>query len=392
MNHHIVGRRSPLLSTLIILTALLSTSTYAIGNQDSSVVEIKESQASSITTVRTQAIDAVLSRYFNANAPGVTVIVTEHGKLMFRKAYGMANLEKGIALSPEMTMRVGSVTKQFTAAAIMLLSEEGRLAVSDDLRKYLPDYPTYGHKITIENLLTHTSGITNYTSLPRSPSLMASNVNVNDGINFFKDALPEFQPGEHFSYSNSNYFLLGAIIEKVSGMTYPEFMSERIFKPLGLTHTEIETPSTSISPPVVGYTKTWWRTEKAPYYSMSWPYAAGALRTNVDDLARWIQAVSDGKLLKSESWKRMTTGYILKGGKITGYGYGWFVGTQRGISFIGHGGDIGGFNADTLILPDEEVFIAVLKNSDSFGPSSQSLAMQIAATLKDRKNSALEQY
>lgn len=363
-------RIARIVNVLLVLHA--SNSWAESGDTAPSVVE--RSAAAQI-----EAVDAMLSRHLKPGAPGVTVIVTRDGSLLFRKAYGLANVEKNIALKPEMALRVGSVTKQFTAAAIMLLTEQGKLAISDEIGKYLPDFQSRGHSVTIENLLTHTSGIANYTALPKFPSVMKMGATVGEAISFFKEATPEFTPGERFSYSNSNYFLLGAIIEIVSGMPYADFMEQHIFRPLQLVNTKIETDAL-LDAPVVGYTQARRKVVSAPYYSMSWPYAAGALRTTVDDLALWDRAITEGKLLKPEFWQRMTTSYKLNAtGIATGYGYGWFIRKVRHRKVIEHGGDIGGFSADAMRFPREGLFIAVLANSDSLDPAPDALAEKIAA-------------
>ncbi len=332
---------------------------------------------------RVRAIDAMLQRYLKPGVPGAVVLVTDHGRPLFRKAYGLAKVGENVALDPGMSLRVGSITKQFTAAAIMLLAEQKKLALSDNVGQYLPAFAGTVGAVTIEHLLTHTSGIRNYTELPQFVERMKSDISVDDGIAFFKDAKPEFAQGERFAYSNSNYFLLGAIIERVSGMPYADFMARNVFEPLQLTHTRIETGN---APPadVIGYTQERRKLTVSPDYSMRWPYAAGALRTSVDDLALWDQAIVHGKLLKPESWQRMTTSYRLHGIRVTGYGYGFFIRSIRGKAAIEHGGDIGGFSADIMHFPQQEIFIAVLANNDAGDPAPDELAAKIAALVLPR--------
>lgn len=326
---------------------------------------------------RSHEIDDMLSKYFKPNEPGATVIVSQGGIILFRKAYGLANTAKNVPLRPEFPLRAGSVTKQFTAAAIMLLAEQGKLSLADEIGKHIPDYPEHGHHITIENLLTHTSGIPNYTELPQFRSVLNKDVGVNDAIAFFKDAPLQFQPGQRFSYSNSNYFLLGAIIEKVSGISYQDFMRQQIFQPLQMTGTEIESVASPVAN-VIGYTQGKDGIAKVPYYSMSWPFAAGAIRTSVNDLVRWDNAIRTGALLRRESWDHMATDFTLRDGHHTGYGYGWFIRKFGGSNALQHGGDIGGFSADTWRFPREDIFIAVLSNSDSHEPAPDAIAEKIA--------------
>ncbi|WP_332878619.1 serine hydrolase domain-containing protein [Massilia sp. S19_KUP03_FR1] len=326
-------------------------------------------------------IDKLMSRYFKADRPGAIVLVTKDGNTIFRKAYGMANLEQQIALQPEMALRIGSITKQFTAAAIMLLAEQGKLSLADDITKYLPAYATHGSTITIENLLTHTAGIKNYTALPKFPSIARTDMTVAQMLQLIQSEALEFRPGERFAYSNSGYFLLGAIIEQVSGSSYASFMEKNIFAPLQLQHTFYDSNVRVIPSRVEGYSKTRHGFDNAEFLSLSIPYAAGALRSSVDDLARWNGAIVAGKLLRPESWKRMMSSSILSNGKPTGYGYGWFVRKIQGRDAIEHGGDINGFSGDTVRFPAEGYYIAILVNSDTQEPDTQTLAEKIAALL-----------
>ncbi|MGH9971179.1 MAG: serine hydrolase domain-containing protein, partial [Pyrinomonadaceae bacterium] len=184
----------------------------------------------------TTAINEALEKTFKPDEPGAAVIAVKDGKVIFRKGYGLANVELGVPVEPDMVFRLGSVTKQFTAVAILMLAEQNKLSLDDDITKFLPDYATKGHKITIEQLLTHTSGIKNYTSLPEWLSGWRKDMTVKEIIDLFKDQPMDFAPGERWSYSNSGYILLGAIIEKVSGQTYQEFIEKNIFTPLGMKH------------------------------------------------------------------------------------------------------------------------------------------------------------
>src|SRR5262245_36905600 len=169
------------------------------------------------------AINEVLEKSFKPNEPGAAVIVVKDGRVIFRKGYGMANLELGVPVEPDMIFRIGSVTKQFTAVAILMLAEQGKLSLNDEITKFLPEYPTQGHKITVEHLLTHTSGIKSYTGLPEWRPLWRKDVTMRELIDLFKDKPMEFAPGERWNYNNSAYVLLGAIIEKVSGQSYADF-------------------------------------------------------------------------------------------------------------------------------------------------------------------------
>lgn len=310
-------------------------------------------------------IDAALAPLFKADAPGATVIVTREGQPVFRKAYGLADVDKKVPMQPDMQLRLGSITKQFTAVAILMLAEQGKLSLQDDVTRFLPDYPSKGRRITIEQLLHHTAGLRNYTAMPGYWSIADQDMGVAQFIDYFKNEPQEFAPGERWSYSNSGYFLLGAIIEKVSGQRYADFIAQQIFEPLGMHDTAYEGHERSAKRRVEGHRAGFFSGySRAANISMSLPYAAGALVSTVDDLARWNEAVAAGKLLKADSWKQAFTPCTLpKEAKCT-YGYGWMLGTLRGHKMIWHGGDIHGFNGEALRLPDDKLFVAVLGNGN----------------------------
>jgi CubicO group peptidase (beta-lactamase class C family) len=326
------------------------------------------------------AIDALLKASFPADRPGAAVIVTKGGETLFRKAYGMADLELGVPLQPDMVFRLGSITKQFTAAAILMLAEEGKLSPQDPIEKHLPGYPTQGHTITIEHLLTHTSGIQSYTDMPGwMTSRILSPMTVTELIDGFKKEPMQFAPGERWAYNNSGYILLGAIVEKASGKTYEAFVQERIFQRLGMTASYYDSTEAIIPRRAPGYRREGDQPRNARYLSMTQPYAAGSLASTVDDLARWDASLYTETLLKKASLEGAWTPYVLKGGKATGYGYGWGVSKLRGRRAISHGGGIFGFSTYAVRLPDEHVYVAVLCNSDSPPADPGYLGKKIAA-------------
>jgi len=257
-------------------------------------------------------IDASIAPLYKADAPGSTIIVTKDGKTVFRKAYGMADTGAKLAMSPDMSLRLGSITKQFTAVAILKLAEQGKLSVGDDFRKYLPDFPDKGKTITIEHLLTHTSGIPSYTGLPGFRASMAKDVTVNELIATFKDLPLEFAPGARFAYNNSGYILLGAVIEKVSGQRYADFMATQIFDPLGMQHTAYEGFERNKVLAARGHEGRDGAFRPAAALSMTLPYAAGSLVSTVDDLARWDAAITAGKLLKPARFTVFHNGVLIQ--------------------------------------------------------------------------------
>src|SRR5436305_8019244 len=192
--------------------------------------------------------DLLLAAAYPADQPGAAALVVKDGQVVLRKGYGMANLELGVPAAPEDVFEIGSVTKQFTAAAILLLQERGLLRVEDEITKHLPDYPTHGERITIENLLSHTSGIPSYTSLPEWFPRVREDMSPAALIALFKDKPLDFKPGTRWSYSNSGYIVLGALIEKVSGKSYERFLTEELLQKLGLRHTRIHHPVEVVTP------------------------------------------------------------------------------------------------------------------------------------------------
>ncbi|MFC0251588.1 serine hydrolase [Massilia consociata] len=364
-----------LLRTAICAAALLLCQSHVAHAQDTVRDAARPANAAQDMASR---IDGAIAPYFTADAPGATVIVVHDGKTVLRKAYGIADTAQGVKMTPSMTLRLGSITKQFTAVGILMLLDEGKLSLDDDITKHLPDYPSKGQRITIEHLLTHTSGIPSYTGKPGYMVNMAQDVTVAQMIDSFRNDPLEFEPGSQYRYNNSGYFLLGAIIEKLSGQPYAQFVAQRIFAPLGMKDTAYEGFERSQAPRAAGHTRIEGGFGAAKPLSMSQPYAAGALVSTVDDLARWDAAIGAGRLLKPSSWERAFTSYRLKDGKATGYGYGWEVASVQGAKAISHGGGINGFSTYAMRLPEQKVYVAVLANSDS-GPASPGVLARKAA-------------
>jgi D-alanyl-D-alanine carboxypeptidase len=358
------------LATFLLLQSPIS---YA---QDAT--KIKQTAVNTATIA--QQLDQIGFAYYKADQPGATVIVMQDGKILLRKAYGLANLSNKEALKADHVMRLGSITKQFTAVAILQLIEEGKIALSDPVAKFFPDYPETGKTITIEHLLTHTSGIPSYTGKPGFVAKAMMDISVGEMVDSFKNDPLEFEPGTSYKYNNSGYFLLGAIIEKVSGETYANYVAKRIFLPLGMSNTAYEGHERSQQARALGYSQRGDDFDPSMKISMTQPYAAGSLTSTVDDLAKWDAAITAGKLLKADSWKRAFTSYKLKNGQDTNYAYGWGVGQFEGQPMISHGGGIPGFSTFALRLPKDKVFVAVLHNADRGLPQPEMIASRLAAT------------
>jgi D-alanyl-D-alanine carboxypeptidase len=326
------------------------------------------------------AIDDLIQAAYRPDAPGAAMIAVKDGQPVFRIGYGMANLELGVPITPDTVFRLASVTKQFTAVAILMLMEQGLLALDDSITRFWPDYPTHGHTITVEHLLTHTSGIRSYTDMPEWPPLWRKDFSVGELINYFKDQPMQFAPGTRWAYNNSGYVLLGAIIEQLSGLSYAQFVQQRIFEPLGMRQSYYDRTAQIIPQRAAGYQNGADGYTNAEYLSMTQPYAAGALASTVDDLARWDRALVDGTLLQPATLARAWTPYRLADGTLTDYGYGWRIGAWQGWQTMEHSGGIHGFATYALRMPSAGVFVALLSNNPG-ATSTELLALKIAALL-----------
>lgn len=320
----------------------------------------------------TVALDSILRAAYPADQPGAAAIVVRNGEVLLRGGYGMADLELDVPIGPEHVFRLGSITKQFTGAAILMLAEEGQLSLDDPITRFFPDYPTGGRTVTVEHLLGHTSGIRSYTSMPEWTSTTRTDLSVPELIGVFRDQPFDFEPGESWSYNNSGYVLLGAIIEEISGMSYADFVRTRIFEPLGMTASSYGDPARITPNRVPGYSRNDSGWMNAEYLSMTHPYAAGSLLSSVDDLARWDAAIARGDFLGEDSWQRAFAPIRLNDGRSTGYGAGWMQGRIGQFETAEHGGGINGFSTNAMRVPEAGLFVAVLTNADSpvTGPGS----------------------
>ena len=323
---------------------------------------------------------AFLEGTYDPNRPGASVIVMQDGEIVHQAGYGLANVEWGIPITPDTVFRVGSVTKQFTGAAIMLLEQRGLLSVDDPIDQYLPDYPTHGHVITIEMLLNHTSGIKSYTGIEGyMDQAIRTDLTTEELVDVFKNQPMDFAPGDAWRYNNSGYVLLGAIIEEVSGQSYEAFIADNIAAPLELDSTHYGGPKL-IPNRASGYrTGEDGNIQNAPFLSMTQPHAAGALLSTTGDLAEWHKALTGGEFIHDDSYEKMTSVAKLNDGETYPYGYGLGVGQMRERRMISHGGGIHGFTCYSLYLPEEDLYVAVLTNGATGAPGPSTIAKKIAA-------------
>src|SRR6478609_7606181 len=274
-----------------------------------------------------------------------TVLVARDGATVLDKAYGMANLELDVANTPDTKFRLGSITKQFTAASILLLEERGKLKLDDRVRTYLSDAPMSWDRITLFNLLTHTSGIPNFTAFSDYNTIKVSSRSATAAVAAMRDRPLDFGPGEQMSYSNSGYVVLGAIIERISGQSYEKFVSDNIFTPLGMKDSGYDSNTAIIKHRASGYVKTPSGYVNAGYLHMSIPHAAGALYSTTRDLLKWEQGLFGGKVVSPASLERMTTPFK------NDYAFGLMSVTVNGRRMIWHNGSIDGFNSYMAYFP-----------------------------------------
>ncbi len=310
-------------------------------------------------------VNDYLSDLAKQNRFSGAVLVARDGRVLLSKGYGFANAELEVPNTPQTKFRLGSITKQFTAAGILLLQEQGKLNVQDSVCKYVENCPAAWQPITIHNLLSHTSGIPNFTGFPDYMKTMALPTTIPETLARFRDKPLEFVPGERFSYSNSGFVLLGHILEKVSGKSYDQFLRENIFVPLGMKDTGADVTSEILKGRASGYRVGPNGLTNAPYLDMTIPHAAGALYSTVEDLYLWGQGLFGGKLLTQKSLDAMLT--LVK----DYYAYGIGVDTQFKLARIGHSGGINGFNTYMAWFPAERATFIVLSNIENGTPTTQ---------------------
>lgn len=348
-----------------------------------SIINVSYGQA------KVEKLDRLISAYADYGKFNGSVLVAEKGNVIYKKGFGLADMEWNIPNQPDTKHRLGSITKQFTAMLIMQLVEQGKLKLDVPISTYLPDYPKKsGDIITIHHLLTHSSGIPNMTSFPGFvKDVMRNTYSPAQLVEMSADSTLEFKPGERFNYSNSGYLLLGYIIEKVAGKSYEQVLQENILTPLKMNNTGYDHHRTLLKNRARGYEKNGRLYVNANFIDMSVPHAAGALYSTVEDLYRWDQALYGNQLLRKENMDLLFTKHIPSGGSYY-YAYGWGIGeiplgnTAERIETIGHGGGINGFNTQITRIPSDKSFIVLLNNTG--GAPLNEMVNAIAAILYDK--------
>ncbi len=325
-------------------------------------------------------IDSLATAFLReAPAAGLTLGVVRGADTLVLRGYGWADTAGHRVAGPSTVYRVGSITKQFTAAAVLQLVEQGRLALADTLGRFLPQYPRWGH-VTIRQLLSHTSGIPTYTASPAWGARMTEALAPDTVLSFVAGQPFDFAPGTRFAYDNTGYFLLGRVLERVTGRPYAALLRERFFAPLGMARSTYCPDAPTDTSYAAGYDRA--RSGPPAYRptmptSMTSPYAAGALCLTVPDYLRWQAALTGGRVVTAATYARMSRSDTLADGKPTGYGWGLAPGQVATHRFVEHGGDINGFSAQQLWFPDDTLRVVVFTNT--LGSDPDRLASNVAA-------------
>ncbi|WP_405604743.1 serine hydrolase domain-containing protein [Polaribacter sp. Asnod1-A03] len=352
----------------LLLLFLISFTIYSFG-------QIKESQA----------IDSIFSEWNKKDVPGCALGIIKEGKLIYTKGYGMANMEYDIPNSATSVFRIGSTSKQFTAASIVLLTEKDKLSLDDNLKSLFPDFPEYAEKITIRHLLNHTSGIRDYLQISYLKGLGDDDYYTDDNVMkwLIHQTDLNFAPGEEYLYSNSGYWLLGQIVKKVAGMNMAEFARKEIFEPLEMNNTHFHNDHTQI----VKNRASGYVPDNNENYKISMTtldmIGDGGIFTSINDIKKWDDAYYESAVLSREFWNVMTQQGVLNNGEVIDYASGLMISKYKGLKTVRHGGAFVGFRAELLRFPEQKLSIAIFANRGDANPSR--MANQVAdILLKDK--------
>jgi CubicO group peptidase (beta-lactamase class C family) len=330
----------------------------------------------STSWVSADAVDDYIEKQLKSDSiPGLSLAVVRDGKIEKARGYGFADVELAVPATEHTVYQWASITKQFTATAIMLLAQDGKVALSDPITRYYTNAPSAWSNVTIRHLLTHTAGIRSYTDLPDFFKTARKDYESAELLALVTDRPLDFAPGEKWRYNNTAYFLLGLIVENVTGHSYGDFLAARIFKPLGMDTARVNHQFEIIRNRATGYDNRSNQVRRAEFVSPTQPYSAGALVGTVLDLAKWDAGLYGDKVLPASVREEMWTPVKLNDGKTNNYGYGWQLGDVRGHRYVAHGGGIFGFSTFILRLIDDRLTVIVLCNG---GANPQNIARGVA--------------
>jgi CubicO group peptidase (beta-lactamase class C family) len=334
--------------------------------------------------------DVVNQTLASTGVPGASLAIVSGGRIVYAQAYGYSNLETKTSARPEMRYSIGSISKQFTATALLMLAEQGKLSLADPVSKFEPNL-TRGNEVTVRQLLSMTSGYQDYWPQDYVMPMMLKPVTAQQIIVQWARIPLDFEPGTKWQYSNTNYVIAGLIVEKVSGMSLLDFLKKRIFVPLQMSsvtsmHISKDTPADPI-----GYLKYALGVPRtAPKEGKGWLFAAGELAMTASDLARWDISIVDRKLLKPDSYRQLETEVLLKNGVGTRYGLGIGVAMEQNRRALSHGGEVSGFVADNVIYPEDRAAVVVLTNLDA-STGAEQIAKQVRPILFPDQDKNMEE-
>ncbi|MGN6292570.1 MAG: serine hydrolase domain-containing protein [Chitinophagaceae bacterium] len=340
------------------------------------------SQAQPASEKTARQIDSIVAANLPKTAPGCVVLIAKEGTLFYHKAYGLADINKKTPMQMSMLFRTGSMGKQYTAIAVLQLVEKGRIRLQDSIQVYVKDFPHKVYPVTIENLLNHTSGIIDFQVIQNpDPAKVHDHYTPKQGVDYFKDEPLLFKPGTTFQYSNSNYYLLGYIIEQVTGQPFGKYLQQHILGPAQLTSTFYIPGNPMIRNMTPGYSrfdgKNW---ENAELEDTSILYSAGGLAATTEDVWKWHKTLQQGTLLSKPMLTRAYTPAKLENGKLSPYGYGWYIKNIDGLKTIEHSGSTDGYQTDEIWVPEKDLFIVTLFNGFEADMDWQSVTNEIART------------
>jgi CubicO group peptidase (beta-lactamase class C family) len=310
------------------------------------------------------AVDSIVSAALaGGRAAGMAVAVVRGSDTLVFKGYGKADLEWDVPTPPDALYEIGSITKQFTAAAVLKLVEQGRVDLDADLRAYLPEFDTQGYRVPVRRLLDHTSGIRSYTEMASFRRLSKEKLPRDTLLRLVEREPFDFSPGDQMVYNNTGYFLLGLLIEKVSGQSYAEFVATHLFQPAGMSRSRYCSENAVIERRANGYDATPGGLVRAAYLDHTWPYAAGSLCSTIGDLVAWNRALHGGRILGPAMYRLLVTPEALNDGTVLRYAKGLAIRDVAGHRAFTHGGGINGFVSDAAWFPESELVIVVLVNT-----------------------------
>ena len=363
------SRRSVVFSVVL---SFVSGSVSSLGAQATSAPTDSSTEA---------RVDRIFATWDRTDSPGCALGVFRDGRIAYARGYGMANLELGVAITPRSVFDIGSTSKQFTAMSVMLLAQQGKLSLDDDVRRFLPEMPDYGKRITIRHILTHTSGLRDYLTLWALAGVDDADLTTDQDAYALLTRQRElnFAPGEQWLYSNSGFFLASMIVQRASGKTLARFADEQIFRVLGMRHTRFNDDHMAVIPDrATGYEPRRGPDARGFATSMSnfEQTGDGAIQTSIEDLLLWDENFYSGKVGGAATLATMQTPAVLNDGRKQTYALGLTVSTHRGLRTVSHGGSWAGYRAELLRFPDQHLSVACLCNLASTNPSA--LARQVA--------------